>query len=277
MKKQAFINLLFQRKSQKIKKKRLKPLKWHYPLNIEKQYDRILKSLVNDLKYYIKEIIIPQIPSLIKEVNQNTPNDRQDSFIDRLNQLIIYVGNAIQGKIRGTIVESDLVAVEINRFNKNQAQRMNQNLFGIDIFADEPWLKDQLSLFAAQNAQLITSIPEQELSKVQEIIERGLQQGLRFTELTDEIQKSFGVTKRRANLIARDQTQKLNASLTRLRQQDVGIEKYEWMTSMDERVRPTHRENQGKVFEWARPPAKTGHPGHDVNCRCWASPIFEEE
>ncbi len=47
---------------------------------------------------------------------------------------------------------------------------------------------------------------------------------------------------------------------------------YIWRTSGDERVRPTHAENNSKVFSRSQPPP-TGHPGEDFNCRCWAEPI----
>ncbi len=140
---------------------------------------------------------------------------------------------------------------------------------------DEPWLNDQLKLFASQNSQLIKSLSEQELERVAGEIERGLQQGERFTDISKSLQKSFGITRRRATLIARDQTTKLNSSLTRLRQEEVGVEEYIWATSLDERVRPTHRANEGKKFRWDSPPKITGHPGNDVNCRCIARPVLD--
>ena len=54
----------------------------------------------------------------------------------------------------------------------------------------------------------------------------------------------------------------------------MGIEEYRWRTSKDERVRATHAANEGKVFRWDTPPAETGHPGNDVQCRCDARPII---
>jgi len=130
-------------------------------------------------------------------------------------------------------------------------------------------------LFSSQNAQLIRSLPEQELDQVAQIIERGLQEGSRFHSMTQSIQERFGITRRRAKLIARDQTSKLNASLTKLRQQELGVEEYVWQTAGDERVRATHRAHDGKKFRWDNPPKNTGHPGTDVNCRCVAVPVLE--
>jgi len=86
--------------------------------------------------------------------------------------------------------------------------------------------------------------------------------------------------KGRAKLIARDQTAKLNADLNQTRQEALGIEEYRWVTAKDDRVRPTHAANEGKIFRWdARPgqpgyPNATGHPGKDIQCRCIAQPII---
>ena len=54
----------------------------------------------------------------------------------------------------------------------------------------------------------------------------------------------------------------------------MGISEYRWGTAGDERVRETHEANDGKVFRWDTPPAETGHPGNDVQCRCTARPII---
>ena len=276
MARKNFQTLLEIRKQKGVKPKSKVPPKWLFPTNQEKQYDKLIYSLTADLKRHIKEILLPEIPSKIAEVENKTPNDRNDDYLDRLKGLIIYIGKAIQDKVSLTILGAEAVGVEIARFNKKQSEKINNSIFGFDIFVDEPWLGDQLQLFASQNAQLIKSLPEQELERVAGTVERGLQQGSRFTDIAKEIQKSFGITHRRAKLIARDQTTKLNASLTRLRQEEVGVEEYIWQTSADERVRPTHKANDGKKFRWDQPPAKTGHPGHDVNCRCVARPVLDK-
>lgn len=51
-------------------------------------------------------------------------------------------------------------------------------------------------------------------------------------------------------------------------------ERYVWRTQRDERVRPSHRMNDGRIFSWSDPP-DTGHPGEDYNCRCEAIPYVE--
>ena len=276
MKNETFTQLLIQRKNQKIKKKPKVQQAWLFPNSAEKKYDSVLYKLVREIKEQINLLLVPEIPSMIQEVESKMPNDRNDQFLGKLHALIKVIEISLRPSVENAIAESVVIAFDINKFNEKQFQKMNQHNFGIDIFLHEPWLEDQLKLFADQNAQLIKSLPLQELSRVGGEIERGLQQGVRFTDIANTIKKSFGITHRRATLIARDQTTKLNASLTRLRQQEVGVEEYIWQTSGDERVRPTHRANDGKKFRWDTPPKTTGHPGNDVNCRCVARPVLDK-
>ncbi len=68
----------------------------------------------------------------------------------------------------------------------------------------------------------------------------------------------------------------IDGDLTRERQRGMGLKRYTWRTSQDERVRESHRIKEGKEFDWTKPPADTGHPGQDFQCRCTAEPIFTE-
>lgn len=266
-------------KSGKLRKLK-KPPKWLLPLSQERQYERDLYSLTFELRRLIETMLVPALPSFIADVGMKTPDgplgeNTDAGWMDLLRGIVISIGELIQPKVENTIAQAALIGAEIASFNYQQFQKINRNVFGIDIFIRQPWLADQLTLFANQNAQLITSIPDQELLRVSGVVERGLQEGASLKTITEDVENSFGITRRRAKLIARDQTSKLNASLTKLRQQELGVESYEWQTSGDERVRPSHRKNDGKIFRWDDPPAETGHPGTDVNCRCVAIPILD--
>jgi len=49
---------------------------------------------------------------------------------------------------------------------------------------------------------------------------------------------------------------------------------YIWRTRHDDKVRPEHAANDGKVFAWDSPPP-TGNPGEAFGCRCWGEPRVE--
>lgn len=127
------------------------------------------------------------------------------------------------------------------------------------------------------NTSLITSIPDQYIQRVRNTVLSGVQAGQRWEEIAKGLVEAGEVTANRAKLIARDQTSKMNAAFNEARQVSLGIEEYVWAGAMDERERETHRENEGKTFRWDTPPAVTGHPGDDVNCRCTALPKFNLE
>lgn len=132
----------------------------------------------------------------------------------------------------------------------------------------------QVEAAVAANAALITSLPDQAVEKIRGKVLAAVARGERFETLARDIREQFGATESRAKLIARDQMAKVNSSITEAKQKALGIKKYEWSTAGDERVRDSHRENNGKTFAWDKPPA-TGHPGEDYQCRCVAIPIIE--
>ncbi|WP_333822912.1 phage minor head protein [Pinisolibacter sp.] len=60
------------------------------------------------------------------------------------------------------------------------------------------------------------------------------------------------------------------------RKDDLSPERYVWRSRRDEKVRPAHRANDGRIFSWSTPP-ETGHPGMEPDCRCVAVPHREGE
>lgn len=131
-----------------------------------------------------------------------------------------------------------------------------------------------LIFHTAANVDLIESIPNQYFEKLQDLLLENLSKGLRFSDMADSIQHVTGVTDSRADLIARDQTSKMNGAFNEVRQTDLGIEGYIWQGAEDERERETHLANEGMYFSWSSPPELTGHPGEDIQCRCVAIPYF---
>lgn len=132
----------------------------------------------------------------------------------------------------------------------------------------------------ANNVQLIKSIPEQYFDRIADDIYENVTTAQRWEVLADKLYNTLDddldITRNRANLIARDQTAKMNSAFNEDRQTSIGITHYQWQTAGDERVRETHAANDGEVFAWDDPPAETGHPGEDVNCRCVALAQFAE-
>ena len=165
----------------------------------------------------------------------------------------------------------------VRDYNKARLLKTFQQALGVDI---RPFLTDSavtsfMNERIAQNFDLIKTIPQRYRTGMQDKIAKAFfdrpfdQQEL--MRIFAEEGKSSGYNLRR---IVRDQTQKLNADLNQFRQQQLGVTDYIWRTSEDERVRETHRDNNGKTFAWASPPPTTGHPGNDVQCRCVSEAVM---
>lgn len=136
-----------------------------------------------------------------------------------------------------------------------------------------------------RNVALIRGLTGDVAKRLEAQLLQALTQGLNNAEIAKIITKEFGIGKRRAALIARDQAASFNGDLNRIRQTALGVTEYQWSTSLDERVRgnpegrypnarPSHWDREGKTFKWSDPPSD-GHPGQPINCRCVARAVIE--
>jgi SPP1 gp7 family putative phage head morphogenesis protein len=127
-----------------------------------------------------------------------------------------------------------------------------------------------------RNIRLIENAHRVYAAQVKAIVEDPGTIGARVETIRDRIIERGEVSESRAELIARDQTLKLNAQITATRQIRSGVESYQWSTSGDDRVRDEHAALDGQTFSWLAPPS-VGHPGEDFQCRCVAIPVGIEE
>ncbi|MCH5894342.1 phage head morphogenesis protein, partial [Salmonella enterica] len=74
-----------------------------------------------------------------------------------------------------------------------------------------------------ENVNLIRSIPQQHLTQVETLVMQSVSRGRDLKTLTDELEKRYGITRRRAALIARDQNNKATSVMQSARQRSVGI------------------------------------------------------
>ena len=167
------------------------------------------------------------------------------------------------------------------------AARETSRVLGIDVRRD-PRAQHLINAWRELNINLIESgtmagraSPQMRpslLSGLSQTVEDAHDRGIRVEALAGQIAHDFGVADKRAELIARDQTLKLNAQINRYHQQRVGVREYIWSTSRDERVREMHVELEGTTQSYTNPPeiapGRYGHPGDDYQCRCVAIPIM---
>lgn len=131
---------------------------------------------------------------------------------------------------------------------------------------------------AAEQVGLIRSIPQQYLTAVQTKVFTSVMKGADMATLTAELQQAYGVSHRRAALIARDQNHKAKAVIENTRRQELGITQAIWQHSgAGKEPRPEHVAFNGKVFDLAKGAYLEGKwtlPGMEINCRCTSRAII---
>jgi SPP1 gp7 family putative phage head morphogenesis protein len=141
-------------------------------------------------------------------------------------------------------------------------------------FDPTPTTTDVFRATLNENVSLIKSVAAQHLADVEQIIMRSVSQGRGAGEVSKALQARYGVTKRRAALISRDQNNKATAAITRARQQQLGITEAIWQHSTaGKHPRPSHVAANGKRYEVAKGMYLDGvwtWPGVEINCRCVA-------
>jgi SPP1 gp7 family putative phage head morphogenesis protein len=157
--------------------------------------------------------------------------------------------------------------------NKREWRRVVREAYGVDVLRGEPRLPELLSAWENENLGLIKSVPAQAVDRLRSRMTTGLTFGTSLRDLRGMVIEQTGASEKRANVIARDQIGKLNGQLAQYRQSNAGVTQYVWRTMQDERVRPTHRERDGKTYRWKGSDIK---PGQEIFCRCVADPIFPD-
>lgn len=143
-------------------------------------------------------------------------------------------------------------------------------------FKPTPEMKTALQAAVAENVQLIKSIADQNLSEVNQIVMRSVQVGGAWGGVQEQLQERYGITRRRANLIVRDQASKATSAFNRQRQIDMGIFKAQWVHSAGGKYPRLSHVKAGRdkliydVREGALIDGKRTWPGHEINCRCCA-------
>lgn len=295
---------------------RKKPPELIVPRTVERKYIRALRRLVTGWRVLYLEMVDPHLEGLAQEAYAMKPPEAVGVKTDHVNDAYKYsmglldswpqrltdIMDGYEQRLTQTLKPVDQlttgISYDVSDLNMKKWRRTLTKVFEIDVFANEPWLQDQLNSWAVTNTNLITKIADDTRVNIEREIRDGFQQGKRIESIRKEILANtaldkgvFKDTRTRAELIARTETAKLNGQLTQLRQNELGIDRYTWRDVNDERVRVSHSTMDGRLCDWTNSlvysddGGKTWnqrssiggvelHPGFDFNCRCYAAADF---
>jgi len=236
-----------------------------YPFFPYKDYSKELSKLLDDLepkllqykfanKFVVKNDIFSEIDRIIKRI------EREVSKWD----IVKIIRNWAESV---ALIHDRRLTSEVKK--KKSAEVL---LLPLQKITDKV-VKKELEKRIEYNVSLIKTVSERLKSNIENDLKRA------FTDGTGEsvkeiIQKNIGKSHRNFDLIARNETLQLNKQLTLAKMKPLGVEKYIYRTSKDEKVRITHSKLDGKEFE-----VEGDNEGNkrlaEINCRCHREFIFE--
>lgn len=251
-----------------------------YPKNFERDYYRVLRAVVRRLKSATNS----NIPMLAYSLRQDDDSTVTDAFVQAiLAELLTSM------TVEEAISELELILAGVSSVVDANVISAFAEAVSVDVFLNDSALLDTVKAeWKAQQSRLVDSIVNTYIEKLQIIVSNAIQCGTAMSEVKEEIKVLLNTTYKRAKFIARNEVGNLNGIITMRRQVDCGIGVYQWSSSHDERVRPSHAEMDGKYFYWNSDkvgeingikvyPAPKYHPCMDYNCRCVALPVIDLE
>lgn len=133
-----------------------------------------------------------------------------------------------------------------------------------------------------ENTKLIKSIPEEYFSNVFRIVGQGVSMGRNTAWIEDELHKRYAITRRRAKLIARDQSNKATQAIRSIEAKELGITEGVWVhVPGTKSSRKTHMQMNGKRFRldeglYDSAVGRKVLPGELVACNCTYRAVIPE-
>ncbi len=220
--------------------------------------------------------------------------DANEHLFNPLEQTLSQLGQRILG---GTGAVNSILQHAVSNStrsiltkNKKDFQRVVPSIQ--DVFEDRPREQAILNQHIKENVRLIKNVDNRMVDDITTIVNNGIQRGDKQSDIIKSLQPILKRTNNGYKLIARDQGNKLYASITEARAKVNNWQFYEWSTSKDVRVRDFSNSNgysdharlDGKIFRFDDPPrtvfkgkrsGERNNPGQDIRCRCVAIILFE--
>lgn len=210
------------------------------------------------------------------EMQKDSRDFVQDGPFDFFKKLTSYIKKAVSivfSQRKVNIAASSFIK-NLNKVNKTNMEQQGR-VRGIDLTSTEGWVAPFMKENIQKNVDYITNIRDEYTQKIESIIYDGIRDGSSYKVIREQLEEQIGISKSRAKFIAVDQSGTLFGQMTAQRHQNMGVMKFKWRTSKDERVRDSHKILEDKIFSYDDPPS-VGLPGEDFRCRCIALPIFED-
>lgn len=197
----------------------------------------------------------------------------------KFTQLFAAKAKGLAGKMTGANEKATSTSL-----HKSLEQLSGGLSLGTRVLGEET--QEVMKASITENVGLIKSIPSQYFTQIEGAVMRSITTGNGLQTLVPFLKKYKGVTMRRAQFIADDQSRKVYTNLAASRMREIGFTKYIWRhSSSSHNPRQLHLDLDGTIQDLDKPPviqyAKgsqpqvRGKPGDLINCNCFMQIIVD--
>lgn len=254
-----------------------------YPRGAERQFEEILEAMT-------KATADQFFNQTVKQLNKSTVDKFQDAQGGNYASAFMKLANAAKKKLRQRFDKKRIrkeVTRILNGVTKSSQKSFYANLedkIGVSANAmiKREGLSPQYNALTEETIAWVEKNFDDTLAYMTNNTLRMMAEG----NTLEEIEAGYKMEKSKrvndAKFIARNQLSTYNGMQNKIRYQKLGIQKAKWVTAGDERVRPSHNDRNGKVFDLSKGlyssiDGQTLIPGQTYNCRCVAQPILPGE
>lgn len=136
---------------------------------------------------------------------------------------------------------------------------------------------EELALSVQRNTDLIRNVSDTMRQQIGQAVWQGISARSPRRDIAKQINGVIDGQRARALRIAVDQANKLSGALDELRQNQAGIDKFDWKHSGKVHYRPAHKARNGKRYRWDDPAIRGDKPKQKPFCGCTAQAVVEIE
>ena len=247
------------------------------PLRIEESYGFALDRVVTWAAAQAYKPLLAALRSKDVEREDSVGSKRTRDLMKHATKLFKGSVDSVKAQTAGL---AKTFAERTSNFQRDQFRSHVNSVLGIDVGkVKEADVSGNVERFVADNVALISKIPRELHDDVEELVLDAARTGKRNEDLAKDIHDRFGVSTRHARLVARDQIGRFYGRVNHHRMQHLGVRRAIWRTMTDNRVRDSHVDMEGVVFDLDDPPEVDGEnvlPSEAICCRCYSEPILED-
>lgn len=257
-----------------------------YPLNIERSYYRDIARLVRSWRKMTDHVVDTEIKrylyngtKVLTDADNSGNPDWLHAVQTSLNLLSIQIEQKQPEQALNSLVTRFVYAVNEFSYSKVAKRKgvvqVKSGILALNPLRDNAKLQEYTKSKIIENTNLITTLRQRYIDQTKSDVYRTISNGGGVSDLAHTISARANMTLRHADLIATDQTGKILSQIDAYRNKATGSTRYIWRSMEDKRVRPKHRELDGKEFKYDDPNGGDNGqlPGQPIRCRCWAEPI----